>query len=82
MGAAPDSAHLLALDRAAATSALLDGSVQIVMMVAPWDSPFVQQLLQADSVHLAAYPRGPAYEALHPELIVLDASARRRGPAT
>jgi hypothetical protein len=71
VGAAPDSSHMLIQDREANTGALTDGRAQVAFLEAPWDSRFVQQLLLTDSVHLAGYPRGEAFEALHPELVVL-----------
>jgi hypothetical protein len=66
-----DSGNLRLLDREAAADSLLAGTVDIVAIVAPWESPPVQRLLRSDSVHLAGFERAGARVALHPELTLL-----------
>ncbi len=67
-GADLDPGNLQFLDREAADDSLLDGAVDIAVIVAPWESPAVQRLLRSDSVHLAGFERAEARAALHPEL--------------
>ena len=67
-GAPYAEGNLLYLGREAAADSLLAGTIDIAAIVAPWESPTVQRLLRADSVHLAGFPRAEARVALHPEL--------------
>jgi TRAP-type uncharacterized transport system substrate-binding protein len=70
-GAHLDGGNLRLLGREAAADSLLAGTVDIAAIVAPWESPAVQRLLRADSVHLASFARAEARVALHPELTQL-----------
>lgn len=60
--------NLLFLGREAAAESLLAGTIDIAAIVAPWESPPVQRLLRADSIHLYGFARAEARVALHPEL--------------
>jgi TRAP-type uncharacterized transport system substrate-binding protein len=62
------TAELRLLDREAAADSMLAGTIDIAAIVAPWEASNVQQLLRADSVHLAGFERAEARVALHPEL--------------
>ena len=70
-GAQLDGTNLRLLGREAAADSLLAGTVDIAAIVAPWESPAVQRLLRADSVHPASFARAEARVALHPELTQL-----------
>jgi len=61
--------HLL--DRQAAVDSILAGTIDIAAIVAPWESSSIQQLLRADSIHVAGFERAEARVALHPELTKL-----------
>ena len=63
--------HFRYLDRVDAVDSLIAGSVDIAVIVAPWESTHVQRLLHADSVHLAPAVRAAALVALHPALTAL-----------
>jgi TRAP-type uncharacterized transport system substrate-binding protein len=52
----------------AAVAALLDGTVDAVFMVASWDAPDVQRLLQNERVELVGYPQADAYADFYPYL--------------
>jgi TRAP-type uncharacterized transport system substrate-binding protein len=67
-GAPHTDSNLLFLGREAAAESLLAGTIDVAAIVAPWESPPVQRLLRADSVHLYGFPRAEARVALHPEL--------------
>jgi hypothetical protein len=67
-GAPYTDGNLRFLGREAAADSLIAGTIDLAVIVAPWESPPVQQLLRADSVHLAGFPRAEARVALHPEL--------------
>jgi len=59
---------VVALEADAAADALLQGQVDIAVLVAPWQSPTVRRLLLSDSVQLAGFARADARVARHPEL--------------
>ena len=67
-GAPYTDGNLLFLGRQAAADSLIAGTIDMAAIVAPWESPTVQKLLRADSVHLSGFPRAEARVALHPEL--------------
>lgn len=67
-GASFDPSRILPLDRQAAADSLVAGTIDIATIVAPWESPSVQQLLRTDGVHLSGFERAAARVALHPEL--------------
>lgn len=68
-GAAPGQFRYL--ERPAAADSLVAGTIDIAAIVAPWESPVVQRLLRADSIHLEPFERAAARVALHPALIRL-----------
>jgi TRAP-type uncharacterized transport system substrate-binding protein len=70
-GAGVDAANFRYLERPDAADSLIAGTVDAVAMVAPWDSPWVQRLLRADSIHLMPFERAAARVALHPALTKL-----------
>ena len=70
-GAQLDGGNLRLLGREAAADSLLAGTIDLTAIVAPWESPTVQKLLRADSIHLSAFQRAEARVALHPELTQL-----------
>ncbi len=70
-GAQLDGGNLRLLGREAAADSLLAGTVDLTAIVAPWESPTVQKLLRADSIHLSTFQRVEARVALHPELTPL-----------
>ncbi len=51
-----------------AVAALLAGAVDAVFMVASWDAPDVQRLLQNEGVELVGYPQADAYADFYPYL--------------
>jgi TRAP transporter TAXI family solute receptor len=61
-------AKLLALPPKEAGMKLLNGEIDAALMVTSWDSPTVRQLLAAERVELANFPRADAYVALYPYL--------------
>jgi hypothetical protein len=67
-GANLDSARVVALEPDAAADALLEGQVDIAVLVVPWQAPTVRRLLLSDSVQLAGFARAEARVARHPEL--------------
>jgi len=70
-GADLDTGELRLLGREAAADSILAGSIDVAVIVAPWDSPTIQRLLRADSLHLIGFERAEARVALHPELTLL-----------
>ncbi len=70
-GAQLDGGNLRLLGREAAADSLLAGTIDLAAIVAPWESPTVQKLLRADSIHLSTFQRAEARVALHPELTPL-----------
>lgn len=67
-GATFDPKTILLLDRQAAADSLIAGNIDIAAIVAPWESPSVQQLLRTEGIHLSGFDRADARVALHPEL--------------
>ena len=52
----------------AAGEKLLAGEIDAMLTLNAWDAPVVQQLLAAENVELARFPRADAYVALYPFL--------------
>ncbi len=59
-------AELLPLPPELAKEKLLQGEIDAMAIVASWESPVVRQLLAAENVGLASFPRADAYLAIHP----------------
>ena len=70
-GLVSTSADLRALSTAQAGEALLRGDIDAALMVAPWSSPTVHQLLQSAEIDLVSFARADAYVALSPFLTKL-----------
>jgi len=62
------SAELLSLTPKPAGESLLKGEIDAAIMLTGWDSPVVEQLIVADGIALAGFPRADAYVALYPFL--------------
>jgi hypothetical protein len=58
----------VALPLQAAAEKLIVGEIDAAFMVASWDSPVVQQLVNAKGIELTDFPRADAYIALYPFL--------------
>jgi TRAP-type uncharacterized transport system substrate-binding protein len=69
------NAKLLPLAPQMAAGKLLHAEIDAAVMLAPWESPVVRQLLAAEDVQLANAPRVDAFVALYPYLnkVVLPA---------
>jgi len=65
------NSELLPLSPRATAERLLAGDIDMAFMVAPWQSPVVQQLLADDRVGLSGYARADALVALYPFLTKL-----------
>jgi hypothetical protein len=65
------NSELLPLSPRATAERLLAGDIDVAFMVAPWQSPVVQQLLADDRVELSGYARADALVALYPFLTKL-----------
>jgi TRAP-type uncharacterized transport system substrate-binding protein len=63
-----DVSKLLPLSTAEGRDRLLAGTVDAAFMVASWDAPDVQKLLDAPNVEISGYPQADAYVALDPFL--------------
>jgi TRAP-type uncharacterized transport system substrate-binding protein len=63
------SVELLGLPPDKSTAALLRGEIDVVMLLALWQSPAVQKLLAADGIVLEGHPRADAYAARFPSFI-------------
>ena len=76
-GISEDMVQLLALPPKEAAEALLKGQIEIAILVASWDSPIVQQLLESEDVSIYSLPNADAYVALLPFLnrLVVPANA-------
>lgn len=64
----PDVIKLHALSDAQSGEALLRGDLDAAVMIAPWGSPAVHQLLTAADISLVTVARADAYIALNPYL--------------
>ena len=60
--------QVLALPPRAAADQLLAGEIDVAFMLAPWESPEVQQLLADDRIALFGFPHAGALVALYPFL--------------
>ena len=60
--------ELLPLPLQAAAEKLLAGDIDVMFVVASWESPVVQQLLADERIALSSYPRADAFVALYPFL--------------
>jgi TRAP transporter TAXI family solute receptor len=58
----------LALSPAEAAQKLLNKEIDAAFILTSWDSTVVRQLLAADAIELASFPRADAYVALYPFL--------------
>ena len=65
------NSELLPLSPRATAEKLLAGDIDVAFLVAPWQSPVVQQLLADDRVGLSGYARADALVALFPSLTKL-----------
>jgi len=62
------SATLLALGPQESAEKLLNGEVDVAILMGPWETPLLQQLLTAKDVNLASIHRADAFVALYPYL--------------
>ena len=62
------NAQLFPLAPQVAAEKLLQGELDAAAMLTSWESPVVRQLLAADNIHLANFPRADAFVALYPFL--------------
>ena len=60
--------EFLALSPQVAAEKLLAGEIDVLFVIAAWDSAVVQQLLADERIGIAGYPRADAYIALYPFL--------------
>jgi hypothetical protein len=60
--------ELLALSPQVAAEKLLAGEIDVAFIIAAWDSPVVQQLLDDERIGIASYPHADALVAVHPFL--------------
>jgi TRAP-type uncharacterized transport system substrate-binding protein len=67
-GVAETSVKLLDLTPERSAAALLRGDIDVALMLTSWHSPAVRELLAADGIELAGFPRADAYVALFPSL--------------
>jgi NMT1-like family len=67
-GIAQDAFTPMALSPEAAGEKLLTREIDAAFMLTSWDSSVVRQLLAADAIELANFPRADAYMALYPFL--------------
>lgn len=58
----------LGLSAAESAAALLRGEIDVAVVVAPWDSDVVRQLLAAPNINAIPFPRADAHVALRPYL--------------
>ena len=85
-GADRQAAELLALGTQATEEKLLNGEIDVAMMMVSWDSPVVKRLLADERVELASFRHADAYVALFPYLskVILPAGvvdlAKKRPP--
>jgi len=79
-------AKFVSLPPQEAVERLLHGDINAAVLLAPWESPLVRQLVSADDIHLLPIQYADAYVALYPYLseVVLPAGvgdiAKRRPP--
>jgi len=60
--------HALALSPEASQSALIEGTIDAVVLVNSWASPVVRKLVNTEGIHLASFTRADAYAAIFPSL--------------
>ena len=60
--------NFLDLTQQQAAAALQGGGLDIAVMVAPWESPDVRELLASESIRALSFPRADAHVALRPFL--------------
>jgi TRAP-type uncharacterized transport system substrate-binding protein len=64
----PKSATLLSLEPTESSQKLIDGQIDVAILLDGWESPTVQQLLNAKGVTLESVPRADAFVAIYPYL--------------
>jgi hypothetical protein len=74
-GISEDTFLPMALSPKEAGEKLLLGEIDMALMLTSWDSVIVRQLLAADTIDLANFPRADAYVALYPFLNKLTVPA-------
>jgi len=86
VGVIDDNAKLLPLAPEVATEKLLNGEIDVAVLLAVWESRSVRKLVSAPDIVLASVPRADAFVALYPYLskVVLPAGvgdmAKNRPP--
>lgn len=61
-----ESATLLSLTPTESAQKLMNGEIDVAIFLDGWESPAVQQLLNAKSITLESTPRADAFVALYP----------------